>query len=131
MTTFAERSSETDTEAVETVAGSRKTYLAGSRPDLRVPMREVLLTTGDSVVLYDTSGPYTDTSLKLDIRLGLPPLRASWIEERANTEAYEGRATRPEDDGAQRSSTGLKNLDAVFGGSSRKPRRGRDGQAVT
>ena len=131
MTTFAERSSETDTETVETVAGSRKTYLAGSRPDLRVPMREVLLTTGDSVVLYDTSGPYTDTSLKLDIRLGLPPLRATWIEDRADTEAYEGRATRPEDDGAQRSSTGLKNLDAVFGGSARQPRRGRDGQAVT
>ncbi|HVM27899.1 MAG TPA: hypothetical protein VM433_09525, partial [Mycobacteriales bacterium] len=40
--------------------GSRKTYLQGSRPDLRVPMREVPLSTGDSVVLYDTSGPYTD-----------------------------------------------------------------------
>ncbi len=42
--------------------GSRKTYLQGSREDLKVPMREVVLSTGDSVVLYDTSGPYTDTT---------------------------------------------------------------------
>jgi phosphomethylpyrimidine synthase len=52
--------------------GSRKTYLQGSRADLRVPMREVALTTGDSVVLYDTSGPYTDETLRTDVRLGLP-----------------------------------------------------------
>src|SRR4051812_28467636 len=134
-TELAERSTETETET-ETVAGSRKTYLAGGRPDLRVPMREVLLTTGDSVVLYDPSGPYTDTSLKLDIRLGLPPLRAPWIDERADTEPYEGRPTRPEDDGrkhaaAPRGRSGLKNLDAVFSGPTRRPRRGRDGQAVT
>src|SRR3954466_9164205 len=129
MTTISERP--TVDGAGEAVSGSRKTYLAGSRPDLRVPMREVLLTTGDSVVLYDTSGPYTDSSMKVDIRLGLPPLRAAWIEERADTEAYDGRPTRPEDDGrkqaaAQRGSAGLKNLDAVFSGSTRRPRRGRD-----
>ncbi len=41
------------------ITGSRKTYLTGSRPDLQVPMREVALSTGDAVVLYDTSGPYT------------------------------------------------------------------------
>ena len=46
--------------------GSRKTYLQGSREDLKVPMREVVLSTGDSVVLYDTSGPYTDTALRTD-----------------------------------------------------------------
>ena len=40
--------------------GSRKTYLIGSRADIRVPMREVVLASGDAVVLYDTSGPYTD-----------------------------------------------------------------------
>ncbi len=71
--------------------GSRKTYLQGSRPDLRVPMREVVLTTGDSVVLYDTSGPYTDETLCTDVRLGLPALRRDWIAERGDTTAYEGR----------------------------------------
>jgi phosphomethylpyrimidine synthase len=52
--------------------GSRKTYLQGSREDLKVPMREVVLSTGDSVVLYDTSGPYTDTALRTDIPSGCP-----------------------------------------------------------
>jgi phosphomethylpyrimidine synthase len=61
---------------------SSKTYLAGSRPDLRVPMREVLLSTGDSVVLYDTSGPYTDPSVTTDLKAGLPRLRQRWIDER-------------------------------------------------
>jgi phosphomethylpyrimidine synthase len=63
---------------------SSKTYLQGSRPDLRVPMREVHLTTGDSVVLYDTSGPYTDDTVTTDVNAGLPKLRAPWIVERAN-----------------------------------------------
>jgi phosphomethylpyrimidine synthase len=112
-----------------TVSGSRKTYLPGSRPDLLVPMREVVLTTGDAMVLYDTSGPYTDPARKVDIRLGLPALRAAWIEERGDTEAYEGRPARPEDDG-RKPATGLQNLDAVFG-RRRRPRRARSGAAVT
>jgi len=68
------------------VSAARKTYLTGaSRPDIRVPMREVVLTTGDSLVLYDTSGPYTDPSYQVDVRRGLPALRAKWIAERAET----------------------------------------------
>jgi phosphomethylpyrimidine synthase len=81
------------------VTRARKTYLSGSRPDLRVPMREVPLTNGDTVVLYDTSGPYTDPSYEADVRRGLPPLREPWIAERGDTTEYEGRAVRPEDDG--------------------------------
>jgi phosphomethylpyrimidine synthase len=69
---------------------STKTYLPGSRPDLRVPMREVRLSTGDSVVLYDTSGPYTDPDVATDVRRGLDPLRARWIAERGDVEAYDG-----------------------------------------
>ncbi len=69
---------------------SSKTYLPGSRPDLRVPMREVRLTTGDSVVLYDTSGPYTDATVTTDVRRGLEPLRAAWIRERGDVEEYDG-----------------------------------------
>src|SRR3954471_23267732 len=108
--------------------GSRKTYLQGSRPDLRVPMREVALTTGDSVVLYDTSGPYTDETLRTDVRLGLPALRAQWIEERQDTETYDGRPVQPVDNGLK--AHDHRNLDSVFAGS-RKPRRALPGKNVS
>ena len=108
--------------------GSRKTYLPGSRPDLRVPMREVLLSTGDSVVLYDTSGPYTDADLRTDIRLGLPALREAWVGERGDTQAYDGRAVQPVDNGLKREDA--RNLDSVFQGT-RRPLRARAGQTVT
>ncbi|GAC1608831.1 MAG: phosphomethylpyrimidine synthase ThiC [Mycobacteriales bacterium] len=95
-------------------AGSRKTYLQGSRPDLRVPMREVELTTGDTVVLYDTSGPYTDPTLATDVRLGLPRLRSPWIEERLDTDGYTGRPVQPVDNGLK--AHDHRNLDSVFAG---------------
>ncbi len=108
--------------------GSRKTYLQGSREDLKVPMREVVLSTGDSVVLYDTSGPYTDTALRTDIRLGLPALREAWIAERADTAPYDGREVQPVDNGLKAHDT--RNLDSRFGGT-RTPRRAVDGRTVT
>ena len=104
--------------------GSRKTYLV--RDGLRVPMREVVLSTGDSVLLYDTSGPYTDPEARCDVRLGLPPLRAEWIAGRGDTAQYPGRAARPEDDGGR----ALDGLDAVFAQAGRRPRRAA-GPAVT
>jgi phosphomethylpyrimidine synthase len=108
-------------------ARSRKVYLEGPRGQ-RVPMREVQLTTGDAVVLYDTSGPYTDDTVATDIRRGLAALRAPWIAERGDTEEYQGRDARPEDDG--RRSGDLGNLDAVFDTAARKPLRAK-GDAVT
>jgi len=108
--------------------GSRKTYLQGSREDLKVPMREVVLSTGDSVILYDTSGPYTDTALRTDIRLGLPALRESWIAERADTTPYDGRQVQPVDNGLKTHDT--RNLDSRFAGT-RNPRRAVDGRTVT
>ena len=85
------------------IPGSRKVYVAGDRhPDLRVPMREVALepSSGEPpVTLYDPSGPYTDPDAKIDIRAGLPRLRAAWIAARGDTEAYDGRGVRPEDNG--------------------------------
>src|SRR3954467_2483534 len=80
MTTISDRP--TVDGASKAPTPSRKPHLAGSRPDLRVPMREVLLSTGDSVVLYDTSGPYTDPSVTTDLKAGLPRLRQQWIDER-------------------------------------------------
>ncbi len=108
--------------------GSRKTYLQGSREDLKVPMREVVLSTGDSVILYDTSGPYTDTALRTDIRIGLPALREAWIAERADTTPYDGRQVQPVDNGLKAHDT--RNLDSRFAGT-RKPRRAVDGRTVT
>ena len=112
---------------LSTQGASRKTYLDGPRDGMRVPMREVLLTTGDSVVLYDTSGPYTDPAVRTDVRLGLAPVREAWIAGRGDTAEYNGRTWHPADDGLR---TGdLRNLDAVFP-SGRRPRRAVAG-AVT
>jgi phosphomethylpyrimidine synthase len=81
-------------QARSTYPASRKRYSAGSRPGLEVPYREVALSdTRHSngieqnvpVPLYDTSGPYTDPQVAIDVTRGLPPLRASWIEERHDT----------------------------------------------
>ncbi|QXJ19533.1 phosphomethylpyrimidine synthase ThiC [Actinomadura graeca] len=108
------------------VSSARKTFLQGSRPDLRVPMREVPLTDGGAVVLYDTSGPYTDPSHETDVRRGLPALRDAWITERGDTAAYDGRAARPEDDG-RRAGDPLRDR-AAF--PPRRPRRATGG-AVT
>jgi phosphomethylpyrimidine synthase len=68
----------------------RKAYLAGSRPDIQVPVREVMLTTGDAFALYDTSGPHTDP-----VHTGgdvLPPLRSPWIAERGRGDSITQRA---------------------------------------
>ncbi len=74
---------------------SRKVYVTGSRPDLRVPVREIRLADSRSrngpiangaVTVYDTSGPYTDPGIAIDLRAGLPPLRAGWIQERGDVE---------------------------------------------
>ena len=74
---------------------SRKIYVVGNRADLRVPMREIALSDTHSqsgveknppLTVYDTSGPYTDPEIIIDIRNGLSPLRRAWIEERGDTE---------------------------------------------
>ena len=78
--------------------GSRKIYQTGSRPDLRVGMREIEQTASaasfgsqvnPALPVYDTSGPYTDPDAVIDIQSGLPPMRETWIQERDDTEALE------------------------------------------
>jgi phosphomethylpyrimidine synthase len=79
------------------IPGSRKVHVEGSRPDLRVPMREIALAPTPRIgsapepnapfCVYDTSGPYTDPGVRIDLAAGLAPLRAAWIAERGDTEA--------------------------------------------
>ncbi len=96
---FLNETAEVDPGATQPFAKSRKVYIEGSRPDIRVPFREISLSDTPSafgadknppVVVYDTSGPYTDPEVKIDIRNGLPALRAGWIAERNDTEQLDG-----------------------------------------
>ncbi len=92
---FVASSAHVDEAAVQPLPNSRKVYVQGSRPDLRVPMREITQADTPSmfgaesnppIFVYDCSGPYTDPAVKIDIRKGLAPLRSRWIEERGDTE---------------------------------------------
>src|SRR6059036_803689 len=70
---------------------ARKIYLTGSRPDIRVPMREIALSGGNPPLrLYDTSGPYTDPDAQIDLKRGLPPMRLPWILGRGDVEELPG-----------------------------------------
>ena len=109
---------------------SKKVYKEGSRADIRVPFREVTLTPtagrfgnedNAPLELYDTSGPYTDDSARLDLRQGLPALRAAWILERGDVEEYTENRT-----GHNGKGTGQP-----FPGLLRKPLRAKLGSNVT
>ena len=71
-------------------ASSMKIYLSASDPSVRVPFREVALSTGERIRLYDTSGPYTDPGFTTDVKQGLPPLRRHWILSRNDVEPGAG-----------------------------------------
>ncbi|MBI3015500.1 MAG: phosphomethylpyrimidine synthase ThiC [Candidatus Tectomicrobia bacterium] len=77
-----------------TEPASRKVYLSGTRPGVRVPMRGILLKSDPPLRLYDTSGPYTDPAFTPDLKFGLPPLRKQWILSRGDVEASPGRGLR-------------------------------------
>ncbi|MDG5501345.1 phosphomethylpyrimidine synthase ThiC [Marinobacter sp. BGYM27] len=96
---FLKDAAQVDKAAIAPLAGSNKIYVTGSRPDIRVPMREIHLSAtqtakgpeqNPSVVVYDTSGPYTDPQEDIDLRRGLKPVRHAWIDERRDTEQLAG-----------------------------------------
>ena len=105
---------------------TQKIYIAGSDPSIRVPMREIGLTNGETHVVYDTSGPYTDANVVTDVRHGLAALRAPWIAKRGDTVELDrassiyrlGREAMPE-------------LDAIRFTEQRKPRRAKPGANVS
>ncbi len=100
---FIAATAHVDDAAVQPLPNSRKVYVEGSRPDIRVPMREIHqedtpasfgAEKNPPIFVYDTSGPYTDPDAKIDIRNGLAPLRTKWIEERDDTEALPGPSSK-------------------------------------
>jgi phosphomethylpyrimidine synthase len=100
---FLAQTAHVDAAAVQPLPNSRKVYVEGSRPDIRVPMREIAQSDTPAafgaeknppLCVYDTSGPYTDPRVAIDIRAGLAPLRATWIGERGDTEELDGPTSR-------------------------------------
>ncbi|WP_374262184.1 phosphomethylpyrimidine synthase ThiC [Zoogloea sp.] len=133
---FLAASAHVDEAAIAPLPNSRKIYVAGSRPDIRVPMREISQAdtpTGfggeknPPIFVYDCSGPYTDPAAKIDIRSGLPALRQRWIEERGDTEVL---ADLTSEYGRARAADPA--LDELrFPGLHRKPRRALPGKNVS
>jgi phosphomethylpyrimidine synthase len=117
------------------IRGSRKIHVEGSRSDLRVPMREIVLADTPATfgaeknppfIVYDTSGPYTDEAFTADLASGLPPLRAGWIKERGDTEVLPDRTSefgRRHAEAPQLADVRFPNLP--------KPRRAKAGANVT
>ena len=92
---FLSQAAHVDAAAIKPLPNSRKVYVEGSRPDIRVPMREISQADTPAgmgaeknppIYVYDCSGPYTDPAVKIDIRSGLPAMREGWIAERNDTE---------------------------------------------
>jgi phosphomethylpyrimidine synthase len=92
---FLSKTAKVDDASIQPFPNSRKIHVQGSRADIRVPMREIALADTPTsfgsepnapVVVYDTSGPYTDPGVNIDIRKGLSEIRAAWIQERGDTE---------------------------------------------
>ncbi len=111
---------------------SKKIHVAGQiHQDIRVPIREIELektALEPPVRVYDPSGPYTDENAHIDIMTGLTSVRTKWIEARGDVERYDGRETRPEDDGIRGS---RKNAATPFPNIVKRPLRAKDGKAVT
>ena len=115
---------------------SSKVHVAGSQPGVRVPFRQIQLhptrdfqdrlTENEPVVLYDTSGPYTDPAVTIDVAKGLKALRQDWILGRGDVEELPGatslyRKLRERD----------KDLDAIRFVADRKPLRAKAGRNVS
>ncbi len=122
----------------EPFPASRKLYVPGQQPGVHVPMREIALTNGERVVVYDTSGPYSEPSAAIDVTRGLPDVRGAWIASRGDTETYAGRARQVLDDGvkneARQNDTTIERIEALraqAAGLQRTPRRARSGMNVT
>ena len=132
---FLSSAATVDAAAIAPLPNSRKVYVTGSRPDIRVPQREISLNDTHTnngieknapVIVYDTSGPYTDPSVKIDIRQGLASVRSNWIDERGDVELLSGVSSTF---GLQREKD-LTTANLRFG-HTRQPRRAKAGMNVS
>jgi len=132
---FLAETAQVDAAAIAPLPGSRKVYIEGSRQDIRVPFREISLsptkTTGideenPPLLVYDTSGPYTDPEAINDLRKGLPALRRVWIEERDDTEFLTGPTSEYGNRRANDPTLAQLRFDLT-----RTPRRAKPGKNVT
>lgn len=124
-----------DAAAIQPLPNSRKIYVQGSRPDIQVPMREIRQADTPTqfggernppIFVYDTSGPYSDPAVNIDIQSGLAPLRAGWIAERGDCEQLPGLSS--EYGRAREADPKLAELRFNL---QRKPRRAKAGRNVS
>jgi phosphomethylpyrimidine synthase len=78
----------TKTPCTSALPGSKKIYITSNDELIKVPMREIALQNGDQFLTYDTSGPYSDPEIKVDITQGIPSIRKQWINDRDDTENH-------------------------------------------
>ncbi len=132
---FIRKTARLSEEVTRPFTGSKKVYVQGSRPDIRVGMREVTQSPtlthaapeeNPPIVIYDTSGPYTDPAAHIDLLKGLPALRENWILERNDTEQLAGPSS--EFGRARHSDPKLAHLRFEH---LRKPRRAKAGANVS
>jgi phosphomethylpyrimidine synthase len=132
---FLNKTAALSDDATRPFPSSRKIFVPGSRPDLKVGMREVTLTPTPTsggaeenppITVYDTSGPYTDPTAKIDLRAGLAPMRETWIAERNDSEELNGPSSeygRARERDPKLASLRFEHI--------RKPRRARRGANVS
>ncbi len=131
-TEFDRGNAKVDAAAIQPFPNSRKVYVPGSRPELRVPMREISQADSPAgsanppIWVYDTSGPYTDPAIEINIRKGLSPLRAPWIAERDDSEELPCQTSE-----YGRKRAGDPELEKLRFEHIRPPRRARPGRNVT
>src|SRR4029079_6356268 len=100
---------QSDNSETSSLPNSRRIYVDGQLPGVRVPFREITQTSSRNfdgtlvanppVRVYDTSGPWGDSDVQCDVTKGVPALRSEWIHARGDVEEYEGREPQPIDDG--------------------------------
>ena len=132
---FVPKTIELSDDVTQPFSGSRKIYVDGSRPDLRVGMREIQQADtaasmgaekNPPITVYDTSGPYTDPDVSINLLKGLPEVRSAWIEERNDSEWLEVPSS---EFGRRRASD--PELASLRFEHIRKPRRAKAGANVT
>ncbi len=132
---FLKKTLQLSEEVVKPYPNSRKIHVQGSRPDIRVPLREIHqhdtpasfgVEENPPIPVYDTSGPYTDPEASIDLLKGMPDLRGGWIEERGDTEQLQGPSSEY---GRQRAADPA--LASLRFEHIRAPRRARGGCNVT